>query len=46
LLVEDVPRGAAAVSVALRYAIALRPRLYEITPYGGDVEALVETVRG
>jgi hypothetical protein len=41
LIVEDVNRGAPAVSDALRHAISLQPRLYEITPYGGDVDALV-----
>lgn len=41
LLVEDVSRHDPRVSDALRHAVSLRPRLYEITPYGGDVEALV-----
>jgi hypothetical protein len=43
LVVEDVSRY--DVSDALRHAISLRPRLYEITPYGGDVEALVTDQR-
>ena len=43
LLVEDISRHDARVSDALRHAIRLRPRLYEITPYGGDVERLVST---
>lgn len=43
LVVEDVSRY--DISDALRHAISLRPRLYEITPYGGDVEAMV-AVRG
>ena len=42
LIVEDVGRHDARVSDALRHAISLRPRLYEITPYGGDVEALID----
>lgn len=41
LLVEDVGRWDGQVSEALRHAISLRPRLYEITPYGGDVESLL-----
>ena len=41
LLVGDIDRSDAQVSEALRHAISLRPRLYEITPYGGDVEALL-----
>jgi hypothetical protein len=41
LLEEDINRHDMHVSDALRRAISLRPRLYEITPYGGDVEALV-----
>jgi hypothetical protein len=41
LLVEDIDRWDGQVSEALRRAISLRPRLYEITPYGGDVEALL-----
>ena len=45
LVVEDVSRHDEAVSDALRHGIRLRPRLYEITPFGGDVEALV-TRRG
>ncbi len=41
LLVEDIDRRDGQVSEALRQAISLRPRLYEITSYGGDVEALL-----
>lgn len=41
LVVEDIGRWDGQVSEALRRAISLRPRLYEITPYGGDVEALL-----
>jgi hypothetical protein len=41
VLVEDISRYDARVSDALRHAVSLRPRLYEITPYGGDVEELV-----
>jgi hypothetical protein len=41
LLVPDIGRWDLGVSDALRRAISLQPRLYEITPYGGDVEALV-----
>ena len=41
LVVEDVGRHDASVSDALRHAISLPPRLYAITPYGGEVEALV-----
>ena len=41
LSVEDVSRYDARVSDALRHAISLRPRLYEITDCGGDVEDLV-----
>ena len=41
VLAEEVSRHHPSVSDALRQAISLRPRLYEITPYGGDVEALV-----
>ena len=41
LLVGDIDRWDGQVSEALRHAISLRPRLYEITPYGGDVEALL-----
>lgn len=41
LVFEDLDRADRRVSDALRRAISLRPRLYEITPYGGDVEALV-----
>ena len=41
LVVTDIGRFDGQVSVALRHAISLRPRLYEITPYGGDVEALL-----
>jgi hypothetical protein len=41
LLIEDVDRQDGQVSDALRRAISLRPRLYEITPVGGDVEALL-----
>lgn len=40
LLVEDMSRHDARVSDALRHAIALRPRLYEITACGGDIEVL------
>lgn len=40
LLVEDMSRHDARVSDALRHGIALRPRLYEITVCGGDIEAL------
>jgi hypothetical protein len=43
LLAEDVGRHSPQVSDALRHAISLRPRLYEITPYGGDVEAILTT---
>jgi hypothetical protein len=39
--VENISRHDRRVSDALRRAIGLRPRLYEITPYGGDVEELV-----
>lgn len=38
----DIGRHDARVSDALRRAISLRPRLYEITPCGGDVEALLD----
>ena len=41
LLVEDVSRHDPPVSDALRHAVSQRPRLLAITPYGGDVEALV-----
>lgn len=41
-VVEDVARADVRVSEALRHAIRLRPRLYEIAPYGGDTEALVD----
>jgi hypothetical protein len=41
LVVADMSRHDARVSDALRRAISLRPRLYEITPYGGDIEALI-----
>ena len=41
LVVEDVGRFDGPVSDALRRAVSLMPRLYSITPYGGDVEALV-----
>lgn len=41
LLVKDIDRRDGQVSEALRQAISLRPRLYEITSYGGDVEALL-----
>ncbi len=41
LVVEDVSRHDPRVSDALRHAVSQRPRLYAITPYGGDVEALV-----
>jgi hypothetical protein len=41
LVVEDVDRWDGQVSDALRHAIGLRPRLYEITHYGGDVESLL-----
>jgi hypothetical protein len=45
LLVGDVSRYDPWVSDALRHAIKLRPRLYEITPYGGEVEALITAAR-
>jgi hypothetical protein len=41
LLQEDINRHDVHVTDALRRAISLQPRLYEITPYGGDVEVLV-----
>ncbi len=41
LVVEDVSRADPAVSDALRRAVSLRPRLYEITQRGGDVESLL-----
>jgi hypothetical protein len=41
MLVEDVDRWDAQVSEALRHATSPRPRLYEITAYGGDVESLL-----
>ena len=41
LLEEDVSRRDVHVSDTLRRAISPPPRLYEITPHGGDVEALV-----
>ena len=41
LVAADIGRWDGQVSEALRHAISLRPRLYEITPYGGDVEALL-----
>ncbi|HEY5629547.1 MAG TPA: hypothetical protein VIR16_08560 [Candidatus Limnocylindrales bacterium] len=41
LLVGDIDRWDGQVSDALRHAISLRPRLYEITQYGGDVETLL-----
>ena len=41
LLEEDIGRHDVHVTDALRRAISLQPRLYEITPYGGDVDALV-----
>jgi hypothetical protein len=40
LVAGDIDRWDGQVSEALRHAISLRPRLYEITPYGGDVDAL------
>ena len=42
LVIDDIGRHDGQVSDALRHAISLRPRLYEITPYGGDVEALLD----
>ena len=41
LVLADIRRHDERVSEALRRAISLRPRLYEITPYGGDIEALL-----
>jgi hypothetical protein len=45
LLVEDQPRGGPYVTEALRRAIAMPPRLREITSVGGDVEELVSAAR-
>ena len=42
LVLADVDRHDPCVSEALRRAISLQPRLYEITRYGGDVEALLD----
>ena len=41
VVAEDIGRWDDQVSEALRHAISLRPRLYDITPYGGDVDALL-----
>ena len=41
LLAKEIDRTSSAVNEALRRAIALQPRLYNITPYGGYVEDLV-----
>jgi hypothetical protein len=45
LLEEDINRHDVHVTDALRRTISLPPRLYEITPFGGDVEALVAAAR-
>ena len=42
LVLADVDHHDPCVSDALRRAISLQPRLYEITRYGGDVEALLD----
>jgi hypothetical protein len=41
IVVAGVGRYDARVSDALRDSLSLRPRLYEITPCGGDVDAVV-----
>ncbi|MDP9260673.1 MAG: hypothetical protein M3O89_01735 [Actinomycetota bacterium] len=40
LLARAIDRASSAVSEAFRRGISLQPRLYNITPYGGGVEAL------
>jgi hypothetical protein len=46
LLAADIDRHDACVSDALRRAISLQPRLYEITKVGGDVETVLGQTDG